>query len=758
LAQLTALSSPSPSQQNLNTFLISIITPVYNTNLSYFEDAINSVLNQSYTNWEWCICNDCSNEPRLLARLQELQKNPKIHIVSLEKNSGICVATNTASSHAKGDIITFLDSDDYLTTDALFELAEAFTAYDADVVYSDEALVRMDNGSSTIHAKPNFSPHYLWATNYICHLLAVKRELYEATGGIRQGFDGSQDHDLVLRLASASKKIFHIPKSLYFWRMYPQSFSKSNTVSKAIESGIKAVSNELARKGLSANISALRNETHYDVKIHIKEEPKVSIIIPTLSNSTTIHNCLTNILNRTAYKNYKIQIIPEDKDKVSAHILSKFPQIATKIQFLNNYDIPFNFSKTLNKAIRSTLEDYIVVIHDDVLVLATDWLERLIGFLQDATIGVVTGKLQDPNGKVIEMGAVLGLNGIASSMFFGLDINDRSEFSRAELIQNTSIAPSSMMAFRRDKFNEVDGFTEAFTSFNLDYDFSLKLKYRGYYNVIIPECKAIHLQSGRRLAQYASNREAEISAQDKELFLSKYKHMMNAGDPYYNPSFQTKVQSLAMTKASSMPPKEQQKHVAPHAMHSTLVSFIVPWYQHIPTTITSLLAQTHNNIEIIVIYDGECPKKFQDYITSLQDERIKFSQSDKRYNDWGHTLRNMAIDLLNKDSFATVFTGVDNYYLPTFTKELLEPLSRQVSMLGTYCNMVHNKSNWNIVSTRLQYSYIDCGCFMAKTDLAREFRWGKKVDWEDWIFIEKIIKKYGMHNIKKIERMLYVHN
>ena len=192
--------------------------------------------------------------------------------------------------------------------------------------------------------------------------------------------------------------------------------------------------------------------------------------------------------------------------------------------------------------------------------------------------------------------------------------------------------------------------------------------------------------------------------------------------------------------------------------HDKLVSYIVPWYRQVPVAVFSLLAQTYSNIEIILAYDGVVDVDAARYIQVFNDPKIKFFSTTQRYNDWGHTPRNLGIDKLSVDSTAVVFTGADNYYLPSFTTELISALYQDAQTAAVYCDMLHNGTNWNTVNTRLQYSHIDCGCFMVKPDIAREFRWGNSTSWEDWIFIEKVINKYTISAIKKVSRALYVHN
>ena len=170
------------------------------------------------------------------------------------------------------------------------------------------------------------------------------------------------------------------------------------------------------------------------------------------------------------------------------------------------------------------------------------------------------------------------------------------------------------------------------------------------------------------------------------------------------------------------------------------------------------MAQTYDNIEIIIMHDGPLPTSAIVYAESLRDHRIRIYGTEVRYDDWGHTPRDLGIDKLSEKSEAVIFTGVDNYYLPTFTAEVFEPVATNDTVVASYCDMLHNNKNWNKIDARLEYTRIDCGCFLVRSEIAREIRWGNRVSWEDWVFVEKVIKKYGMNHITKIARMLYIHN
>jgi glycosyltransferase involved in cell wall biosynthesis len=288
---------------------ISIITPVYNSSVDFLRDAAKSVFSQKYKNWEWCICDDASSESNVKAFLETMKRRPNVRVQRLEQHQGIVGALNTAASMATGEVLSFLDSDDELDENALFEVSEVFINYNMDLVYTDEALKRMDKNIVVPHHKPNYSPHYLLATNYICHLLSIRRALFNELGGFREGFDGSQDHDLILRIVNNSTRVFHIPKVLYYWRVHKNSFSRtSSTLAQAIHSGKRAVSDALGRKNTQAIITNEFGTTHYKVKPVVRRLPKVSIIIPTKSVNGKLQSCIDSIMKRTTYLNFEIVV------------------------------------------------------------------------------------------------------------------------------------------------------------------------------------------------------------------------------------------------------------------------------------------------------------------------------------------------------------------------------------------------------------------------------------------------------------------
>lgn len=704
--------------------LISIITPIYNISSKYIEKATESVVNQTYKNWEWCICEDCSTNQDTLDAINKLKEMslPNIRIIERDKNGGICKATNTATSLAQGSILVFMDGDDELHPQALSEVVAGFKSHALDIIYSDEAMRVEDEDRTSSHKKPHFSPHYLTSCNYICHMVAVRKDLYDSVGGIREGFDGSQDHDLILRLTEKSKKVLHISKDLYYWRIHKKSYSKvEETFNVAFENGKKAVIEHYARRGFAATVEKENNTTHYKTKLAVKGNPSVSIIIP--AHSSEKASLLASELVRiTGYKNFNVNVVLPGP--------CVLPVSLTKVKFFS-YMGKSSTPALINYGVQNSSSDYVVVVDESVKIDNPEWLEWLIGFAQDPLVGVVGGKIYDSNKKVHEFGLAVGHIGIAETLFHNLSADALGHMGRAQLTQNTSAVSSLLMAFSRSIYHKVGGFCEDYTKTLFDVEFCLKVKAESRFNVITPYCTATY--DGDAYSK-------KVNDDDAGVFVLRYNYMIKLGDPY----------GIGSSGSSAV----QQRY----RRHAGLVSFIVPWYKMMPVAITSLLDQTYASIEVIVVHDGTMPDNERRFLASLSDKRLRVFQTPEVSKDWGHTPRIVGLSNVSPNSKAVVFTGVDNYHLRSFTEDLLCPFINDDRVVATYCDMVHNNVFWNIMKTKLQYARIDCGCFMVRTDVAKEIGWETSVTWEDWVFIQKVVNKYGEDRIKKVPKMLYVHN
>lgn len=735
---------------------VSIITSIYNGSINYLKEAHDSIVNQSYTNIEWCICSDGTSDKDIAKYLLRLNTTDNIKVKFLDKNSGISTAGNAAVSIATGEILAFFDYDDILHPDSIKEVVHVFKNYDMDIVYTDEETKRMDGKPGAQHIKPNFSPHYLLSCNYICHLLSVKRSLFDSVGGYREGFEGVQDHDLIFRLIQRSKKIFHIPKVLYYWRLHQNSYSVNTRNSELIsKNGIKLIHSELNNRGLLVDkVESYDKVSHYKYDLYLNENDVVDIIIVSIDEDKTI-TCIDSILKNTQDTLYKIILLCFTEEEYNKYE-DLYRDYSCINVFYENQEV-FNLPVLINSGIDKSSGKFIVLLHDDIVLTQYNWIQTLIGYLNDSSVGVVGAKIIDNKDKILEFGNALGIKeSIISPAFKGLHKNEPNNFRRAVLPQNTSAISSVAMAFSRDVYGKLKAFDAKYNLYYFDFDFCLRAKEIGLFNVITPDCEIIH-NCNEDIKKIPIEQHAKSLYNDTNIFKSRYKHIIQNGDPYYNAAalnFAGEPLQITEKLDSIAPPKNKNIY--------GLVSFIVPWFEQIPTVIQSLLVQTYKELEIIVVYDGE-PKTKEEttyikYMNSFQDSRLKFYNTFKHFNDWGHTPRNYGLDKISYNSKAVVFTGVDNYYLPTFTEELFEPLFDNTSFTASYCNMLHEKKLWNEVDTKLEFSKIDCGCLMVRSDIAKEFRFGTKVSWEDWVFIEKLIKKYGAETILKIPRMLYIHN
>ncbi|MFV0424583.1 MAG: glycosyltransferase family 2 protein, partial [Bacilli bacterium] len=290
---------------------ISVVIPVYNCPTKYLRECLDSILTQTYQNFEICICDDASTDEGVVAVLKEYEKlDSRIKVFYSEKNGHISKATNNALSIATGEYIAFMDNDDTLSPFAFNEVIKVLNENkNIDLIYSDEDKMNMEGKRVFPHFKPDFSPETLLGINYICHLVVVKRVLVSDLGGIREGFEGVQDHDFLLRLTEITSNIVHIPKILYHWRMIPGSTAVStDNKPYVLENGVKMVEETLERRSQKGKVSVMLPGSAYSTLLENKDE-LVSIIIPTRDGSDILSVCLKSIYEKTTYKNYEIIVV-----------------------------------------------------------------------------------------------------------------------------------------------------------------------------------------------------------------------------------------------------------------------------------------------------------------------------------------------------------------------------------------------------------------------------------------------------------------
>lgn len=507
----------------------SIIMPTYNTCPEHLAAAIESVRAQCYPYWELCVADDGSSEPAVRDTLKVYcRKDPRVKVEFLDKRHGIVGASNAALGLATGEFVAFLDHDDELAPWALYEVARRLNADPAvDIVYSDEDKADVDGRRTNPFFKPGFSPETLLSMNHVGHLLVVRRDLLKEVRGFRPGFDGSQDHDLLLRLTERTSRVAHIPKVLYHWREAPGSAAGDISAKPyAVKAAIRAIEDALQRRGLSGTVEAVLPGL-YRIRWHLKNTPLVTIIIPVRDRVDLLRRCVGSIFEKSTYRNWELLIVNNQSSEPATLAFLRELSKLSNVKVLE-YNDRFNFSKINNFAVSYANGEVLLFLNNDVEVVTPNWLEELLGFAEQPEIGAVGAKLLLPDGRIQHGGVVLGLSGGADHAFYGLPGDEPGYFGLAAVARNCSAVTAACLMTRRRVFEEVGGFDPNLdVAFN-DVDLCLRMLAAGYRVVWTPFAVLYHYES--------STRKKAHPVENTRYFLKKWGDLIRRGDPYYNPN------------------------------------------------------------------------------------------------------------------------------------------------------------------------------------------------------------------------------
>jgi O-antigen biosynthesis protein len=520
---------------------ISILVPVYNTPETFLRQMIESVQKQTYENWELCIANANPGNEQVKAILKEYAENDaRVKVTDVPENEGIAQNTNKALKIAEGAFIGLLDHDDVLAENALYEVVKELNkVVDTDVIYTDEDKVStaMDEYFSP-NFKPDFNLDMLRSNNYFCHFFVAKKELIEAVGGFRGEYNGAQDYDLFLRCIEKAERIGHIPKILYHWRVHQES-TADNPLSKmyAYEAGKKAIEQHLKRCGVMAKVSKTENLGFYRVKYQQEGNPVVSILIPNKDQKETLDQCLKSIEEHTDYENYEIIII--ENNSTEKETFEYYKQIRNpKIRVIEWKD-EFNYSAINNYGVRNAKGEYLLFLNNDIEVIHSDWLREMLSNCQREEVGAVGAKLYYPDNTVQHAGVIVGIGGVAGSVFVGLKRGYTGYMHRASIQQNLSAVTAACMMVKKPVFEEVGGFEEKLkVAFN-DIDFCLKIREKGYLIVYDPYVELYHYESKTRGAEDTTEKIRRFQS-EIEYMRSHWNSILKNGDPAYNPNLSLK--------------------------------------------------------------------------------------------------------------------------------------------------------------------------------------------------------------------------
>ncbi|MGR5270008.1 glycosyltransferase family 2 protein [Vibrio astriarenae] len=530
--------SPVSNQQSL-TF--SIVVPVYNPPVDFLKECVESVINQTYRNWELILVDDassCSEVKSYLSDLVEQVADTRVTVIFSESNEHISLTTNKGIAQASGDYLVFLDHDDTLAPQALNELSVKFQAEpQLKWVYSDEDLMTEKGKRVLPHFKSQWNPYLLHAHNYITHLCAYQRDLVNAVGGLRQGFEGAQDYDLALRVSQqlSAKEIGHIAKILYHWRIHDNSTASSSDAKPYThKAGKLALEQHLESIGVSAKVEDGFQNNFYKVNYLHTSWPKASIIIPTRDNREILQACVESVLNKTVYPDFELLIMDNQSQEESAKRYLQEIDRYDNVRVVG-HDKPFNYSEINNTAVSYAKGEVVVLLNNDTEVISPEWLTELVGLAMQPDVGCVGAKLLYADNTIQHAGVILGLGGYAAHSHRCSPNYANGYFNRPNLNQVLSAVTGACLAIRKETYMRVGGLDEAFQVAYNDVDFCLRVQESGFNNVYCPHAVLYHHESKTRGDDQQDTTKMARFDQEKALLLERWQSKVN-DDPYYNPN------------------------------------------------------------------------------------------------------------------------------------------------------------------------------------------------------------------------------
>lgn len=535
---------------------ISVVLPTYNPPIDFLKRAIDSVRKQIYQNWELCIADDASSDPRVAETIRKVaETDPRIRFVIRKKRGHVSACSNTALALATGEFVALLDHDDELREHALLMVADRLNRNrDLDLIYSDEDKISEDGQISDPYFKPDWNSLLLLQQNFVCHLAALRAESVRELGGFREGYEGSQDWDLFLRLVDGidERRIAHIPHVLYHWRSFEGSTAQAlDAKTYSLEAGRRAVQDFLDTRHPGATVELSESRPNFRVHFPLPDPlPLVSVLIPTRDRIDVLKPCVGGLLHATDYE--PIEIVIVDNGSVDGPTLDflKLIQEDKRVRVVRD-DSAFNYARLNNLAAREARGEILCLLNDDTEVTHPGWLKELVSYAVQPEIGAVGARLWYANDQLQHGGIVLGIAGIAGHAHRGLQKGLTGYRERAVLAQNMSAVTGACLAVRQDVYAQVGGLDEVVfpVAFN-DVDFCLKLLAAGYRNVWTPYAELLHRESFSR-GQEDSLEKKNRFAKETEEINRKWGDMLHA-DPAYNPNLSLLSEQFEL----SYPPRE----------------------------------------------------------------------------------------------------------------------------------------------------------------------------------------------------------
>ena len=523
---------------------VSVLTPLWNTPENFLREMIESVQTQTYQNWELCLADGSDDAHAYVGEIcrEYAAKDSRIVYKKLEKNGGIAENTNRCLEMATGEFVAPFDHDDLLHPCVLYEYVKVINEKNADYIYCDEATFKNGdvNQMITMHFKPDYAIDNLRANNYICHFSMFDKKLLEGTELYRTKFDGSQDHDMILRLTDKARNVVHVPKLLYYWRQHAGSVSSGVEAKPyVVESARGAVADHLRRHGFSNfKITSTRAfETIFKITYEIIGEPKISIIIPNKDHVEDLRRCITSIIEKSTYDNYEIIVVENNSE--TREIFAYYEELANNPAVkIITYKGDFNYSAINNLGVSEASGEYVLLLNNDIQIITVNWMEELLMYAQRPDVGAVGAKLYYPDKTIQHAGVVIGLGAhrTAGHVHYRQKRENLGYMGRLCYAQNMSAVTGACLLVKKALYEEAGGLDESFAVSLNDVDFCLKLRRMGYLNVFTPFAEAYHYESASRGSDMTGEAAARYNDESAR-FREKWKAELEAGDPYYNPNF-----------------------------------------------------------------------------------------------------------------------------------------------------------------------------------------------------------------------------
>lgn len=524
--------------------LISIVVPVYKTPMDKLKKMIDSVIRQTYTNWEICLVDGSGDQGSesyferklFLDNMSKCEK--RISYKQLAKNHGIAQNTNAGIEMSQGEYIAFLDHDDFLEPDALFQIVDSLQDELAEMIYTDED--KYDEKRKQYvdpNLKSDFNLDLLRSYNYITHFLVIRRTILDRIGFLNEKYDGAQDYDLILRTVENTKAIKHIAKVLYHWRICEGSTAENpDNKQYCYDAGQAALESHLERCGIKACVEQMELPGVYHICYKVEENPLVSIVIPNKDHGDDLKACISSIQNNTTYSNVEFIIVENNSTEVSTFTTYNELQREWNNVRIVTWRGTFNFSAINNFGVSYANGEYLLLLNNDVTMITPNAIEEMLGICMRKEVGIVGGRLLFPNNKVQHAGIVIGFGGFAGHIFVDLPRMDYGYMRRARVNCDYSAVTAACLMVKRQLFDEVGGLSEDLAVALNDVDFCLKIRKKGKLVVYSAFSEWYHFESKSRGYEDTLEKKQRFESEIK-IFRTRWKELLCKGDPYYNSNF-----------------------------------------------------------------------------------------------------------------------------------------------------------------------------------------------------------------------------